>query len=155
LLILAIVATTGVGIVGALAEQPSAESARERMRRFRTTGTPHDLEQVPQTGWKSEQFNRRLRRIKLPPGFQITRHAVVHDARHIAVTRNNANVLVGTHKPNIYVVVDREKDRVADEAKRFAPAVGFTQPSPCYSPDGFVKAMRQEAPPIRTAYAAV
>ena len=74
----------------------------------------------------------------MPPGFQITLYAVVPDARHMAVTRNNANVFVGTRKTNMYVVVDRDKDRVADELKRFAPAVRFTQPYPCYSAEGFL-----------------
>jgi metallophosphoesterase superfamily enzyme len=38
----------------------------------------------------------------------------------------------------MYVVVDHDKYRVADEVKRYVPAVRFTQPNPCYSPEGFL-----------------
>jgi glucose/arabinose dehydrogenase len=128
----------GLWAGGSWAQPATGEGALERMQRFQTTGTALDLEQVPQTGRRADQIRRNLQRIKLPPGFEISLYAVVPDARHMAVSRNNANVFVGTRKTNMYVVVDRDKDRVADEVKRFAPAVRFTQPNPCYSPDGFL-----------------
>ncbi len=123
----------------AVAQQPQSDAqALQRMQNFQTTGQSLDMETVPQTGRRADQIRRNLQRIKLPQGFQIDLYAVVPDARHMAVTRNNANVFVGTRKTQMWVVVDRDKDRVADEVKRFAPAVRFTQPNPCYSPDGFL-----------------
>lgn len=138
LLVSTIALTLGLWAGGSWAQQATGDGALERMQRFQTTGTALDLEQVPQTGRKADQIRRNLQRIKMPPGFEISLYAVVPDARHMAVSRNNANVFVGTRKTNMYVVVDRDKDRVADEVKRFAPAVRFTQPNPCYSPDGFL-----------------
>lgn len=121
------------------AQQPQSDAqALQRMQNFQTTGQSLDMETVPQTGRRADQIRRNLERIKLPQGFQIELYAVVPDARHMAVTRNNANVFVGTRKTQMWVVVDRDKDRVADEVKRFAPAMRFTQPNPCYSADGFL-----------------
>ena len=122
----------------AQAQQATSDQALERMRGFQTTGTPLEAQTVPQTGRRADQIRRNLERIRLPPGFRIDLYAVVPDARHMAVSRNNANVFVGTRKTDFWVVVDRDKDRVADEVKRMAPAIRFTQPNPCYSPDGFL-----------------
>ena len=47
---------------------------------------------------------------------------MVPDARHMAVGPNAGIVFVGTRKNNIYAVTDRNKDRVADEVKVFAPS---------------------------------
>ena len=49
-----------------------------------------------------------------------------------------AVVFVGTRKTDLWAVTDRTKNRTADEVKRFAPAISFTQPGPCFSPDGFL-----------------
>lgn len=124
---------------GAIAQQaPTDAQALQRMQNFQTTGQSLDMETVPQTGRRADQIRRNLQRIRLPQGFQIELYAVVPDARHMAVSRNNANVFVGTRKSQMWVVVDRDKDRIADEVKRFAPAVRFVQPNPCYSADGFL-----------------
>lgn len=122
----------------AQAQQATGDQALERMRSFQTTGTPLEMPSVPQTGRRADQIRRNLERIRLPDGFRIDLYAVVPDARHMAVSRNNANVFVGTRKTDLWVVVDRDKDRIADEVKRVAPAIRFTQPNPCYSADGFL-----------------
>lgn len=134
-----LLASAAVLVFGAAqAQQVTGDQALERMRSFQTTGTPLEAQTVPQTGRRADQIRRNLERIKLPPGFRIDLYAVVPDARHMAVSRNNANVFVGTRKTDLWVVVDRDKDRIADEVKRVAPAIRFTQPNPCYSPDGFL-----------------
>jgi hypothetical protein len=46
---------------------------------------------------------------------------------------------VGTRKDKVWSVVDRDRDRVADQVKDFAPSLTFDIPNgPCFSPDGFL-----------------
>jgi len=46
---------------------------------------------------------------------------------------------VGTRKQNVWVVTDRDKNRVADEVKEFAPSIDFIIPNGvCFSKDGFL-----------------
>ena len=46
---------------------------------------------------------------------------------------------VGTRKTKVWSVTDRNKDRVADEVKDFAPSINFTIPNgPCFSKDGML-----------------
>jgi len=41
-------------------------------------------------------------------------------------------------------MTDRDKDRVADDVKRFAPSIDFTIPNGvCFSPDGFLFVVEQ------------
>ena len=59
---------------------------------------------------------------------QIELYAVVPDARHMTVGPSTGMVFVGTRKTNVWAVTDRNKDRVADEVKRFAPSIDFSIP---------------------------
>jgi glucose/arabinose dehydrogenase len=46
---------------------------------------------------------------------------------------------VGTRKDKVWSVTDRNRDRVADEVKRFAPSLDFVIPNGvCFSKDGFL-----------------
>jgi glucose/arabinose dehydrogenase len=46
---------------------------------------------------------------------------------------------VGTRKEAVWAITDRNKDRVADEVKRFAPSIQFAIPNGvCFSRDGFL-----------------
>ena len=56
-----------------------------------------------------------LAKIKLPPGFKIGLYAEVPNARSMAVGKPMGVVFVGTRQSSVYAVVDRDKDRVADE----------------------------------------
>ena len=47
----------------------------------------------------------------------------------MAVGPNAGVVFVGTRKSKVYAVTDRDKDRIADEVKVFAPSVDFTIPT--------------------------
>lgn len=114
----------------------------QKLQEFRTTGTPLDLETLPQTGPNAEQLKKNLARIKLPQGFKIGLYAVVPDARQMAVGPTTGVVFVGTRKTRIWAVTDRNKDRVADEVKAFAPSLSFRVPSgTCFSKDGFLYAI--------------
>ena len=127
----------------ALAQAPSAGNL-DRLSEFRTTGTPMAIPQTPQTGAKPDAIKRNLARIKLPPGFRIGLYAIVPDARHMAVGPQGIVTFVGTRKSKIHAVTDRDKDRVADEVKEFAPSIRFTVPNGvCFSRDGFLFLVEQ------------
>src|SRR3546814_801543 len=57
----------------------------------------------------------------------------------MAVGPQGIVTFVGTRKTDVWAVTDRNKDRVADEVKRFAPSIDFAIPNgPCFSEDGFL-----------------
>jgi glucose/arabinose dehydrogenase len=117
---------------------PATGGNLERLQQFRTTGTSMQIETVPQEGRRADALRRNLERIRLPDGFRIELYAVVPDARHMAVGASGV-VFVGTRKTRVWAVTDRDRDRVADEVKVFAPSVGFSVPNGlCFSPDGFL-----------------
>ena len=124
----------------ALAAGPAAaQDNLQKLQDFKQTGTALELETVEQGGQRAETIRRTLERIKLPPGFKIELYAIVPDARHMAVGTNVGVVFVGTRKTKVWAVTDRDKDRVADEVKRFAPSVSFKFPNGvCFSRDGFL-----------------
>ncbi len=116
-----------------------AQTNLDRMRNVQTTGTSYAAQLIDQSGRKAEQLKRNLQRIKLPDGFKISLYAIVPDARHMAVGPQGTVLWVGTRKVDVYTVVDRDKDRVADEVEAFAPPIGFKVPNgPCISKDGFL-----------------
>ena len=122
----------------ALAQQPAAGNL-EKLSGFKTTGTSMEMREIPQTGAKAEAIKKSLARIKLPRGFKIGLYAIVPDARHMAVGPNAGVVFVGTRKSKMWAVTDRDKDRVADEVKEFAPSIPFAIPNGvCFSKDGFL-----------------
>ena len=111
----------------------------EKLSAFKVTGTPLELETVPQTGKKADNIRKFLSRIKLPAGFKIDLYAIVPDARHMAVGTNVGAIFTGTRKTKVWAVTDRDMDRVADEVKVFAPSLDFTVPNgTCFSKDGFL-----------------
>ena len=121
-----------------LAQQPTAGNL-EKLSEFKTTGAPMEIPHIAQTGTKAEAIKKSLARIKLPSGFKIGLYAIVPDARHMAVGPQGVVVFVGTRKSKVWSVTDRDKDRVADEVKEFAPSIGFTVPNGvCFSKDGFL-----------------
>ena len=110
-----------VSALPALAQQPSAGNL-EKLGDFRDPGTP-EMAHIPQTGPKAEAIKKSLAKIKLPRGFKIGLYALVPDARHIAVGPQGIVTFVGTRKSKVWSVTDRDKDRVADEVKEFAPSI--------------------------------
>src|SRR3979411_3371295 len=123
---------------------PQPPNALETLGAMRHTGSTADWPEVPQTGQKAEQVKQNLTKIKLPPGFHIALYALVPDARHIAVGPQGVVTFVGTRKSKVWAVTDRDKDRVADEVKEFAPSISFAIPNGvCFSKDGFLFIVEQ------------
>jgi len=111
----------------------------EKLQGMQSTGTSMAFQTVEQTGEYADQLRENLKAIKLPDGFEITLYAVVPDARHIAVGPQGVATFVGTRKQDVWVLTDRDKNRVADEVKRFAPSIEFAIPNGvCFSKDGFL-----------------
>ncbi|MGF1475111.1 MAG: PQQ-dependent sugar dehydrogenase [Geminicoccaceae bacterium] len=110
-----------------------------KLQNFQPTGTSMDIETVDQGGEYAEQLQANLERIEMPSGFSIELYAVVPDARHMAIGKSTGMVFVGTRKDKVWAVTDRNKDRVADEVKQFAPSLQFNVPNGvCFSDDGFL-----------------
>jgi len=110
----------------------------EKLGNFQTTGVT-EFTFVEQGGDFAEGIKKTLERITLPPGFKIGLYAIVPDARHMAVGPQGIVTFVGTRKDKVWSVTDRNKDRVADEVKDFAPSLQFAIPNgPCFSDDGFL-----------------
>ena len=109
------------------------------MMDVQATGSSFEDVMIPQTGKKADQIRKNLEQVKLPPGFKIDLYAIVPDARHMAVAPQGTAVFVGTRKTDVYTVVDRDKDRVADDVQAFAPPLDFKVPNGvCFSKDGFL-----------------
>jgi glucose/arabinose dehydrogenase len=116
----------------------AAAGTLETLGAMKITGAT-DFNVIDQTGPNADAIRANLKRIKMPEGFKIDLYAVVPDARHMAVGPQGIAVFVGTRKTDVWVVTDRNKDRVADEVKDFAPSLPKSIPNgPCFSPDGFL-----------------
>lgn len=138
----ALLASTMLAGVMMIASPASAQQSTdnlEKLSNFQTTGASMEMESVPQTGPRVDAFKKTLSNIKLPDGFKISLYAIVPDAREMAVGPTTGVVFVGTRKAKVWAVTDRDKDRVADEVKVFAPSINFKLPNGvCFSKDGFL-----------------
>jgi glucose/arabinose dehydrogenase len=125
-----------LGGASTLAFAQTQESNLERLSNFQTTGTS-EFEVIEQGGEKAAAIRRILEKVRVPSGFKIDLYAIVHDARHMAVGPQGIVTFVGTRKTKVWAVTDRDKDRVADEVKDFAPSLAMAIPNgPCFSPEG-------------------
>jgi glucose/arabinose dehydrogenase len=121
----------------AVAQQPNPDNL-EKLSSFKSTGVT-EFTFIDQGGANAEAIRKNLEKIKLPDGFKISLYAIVPDARHIAVGPQGIVTFVGTRKTKVWSVTDRNKDRVADEVKDFAPSLPMAIPNgPCFSKDGFL-----------------
>lgn len=94
---------------------------------------------VEQDGPTAEALREIVPHIKVPDGFEVSLYAVVPDARSMAVAPQGTVTFVGTRKDKVWSVVDRDRNRVADQVMDFAPSITFDIPNgPCFSPDGFL-----------------
>jgi len=131
-----ILSNTVAGIAILFAASAHADNL-EKLGKFQTTGTT-EFTTIDQGGTNAEAIRNTLKRIKMPDGFKIDLYAIVPDARHMAVGPQGVVTFVGTRKTKVWSVTDRNKDRIADEVKDFAPSIDFTIPNgPCFSKDGF------------------
>ena len=115
-----------------------AESNLETLGKFKTTGVT-EFKVIEQNGENATAISKTLERITLPEGFNIGLYAIVPDARHMAVGPQGIVIFVGTRKTEVWAVTDRDKNRVADEVKNFAPSLTKAIPNgPCFTKDGFL-----------------
>ena len=122
----------------ALAQSANVPDNLEKLGNFQTTGVT-EFTFIDQQGPYADGIRENLKRITMPDGFKIDLYAVVPDARHMAVGPQGIVTFVGTRKDKVWSVTDRNKDRVADEVKDFAPSLTFAIPNgPCFSKDGFL-----------------
>ena len=122
----------------AFAQTADVPDNLEKLSNFQSTGVT-DFTYIDQTGEYADGIKAILEQITLPAGFKIELYAVVPDARSIAVGPQGVVTFVGTRKDKVWSVTDRNKDRIADEVKDFAPSLTFSIPNgPCFSKDGFL-----------------
>ena len=125
-------------IISLFAHNVWAQSALETLGQFKTTGVT-DFIVIDQTGDNAASISQTLERITLPEGFKIGLYAIVPDARHMAVGPQGIAVFVGTRKTEVWSVTDRDKNKVADEVKNFAPSLPKAIPNGlCFTKDGFL-----------------
>ncbi len=94
---------------------------------------------VAQDGATADALREIIPHINVPDGFTISLYAVVPDARSMAVAPQGTVTFVGTRKDKVWSVVDRDRNRVADQVMDFAPSITFDIPNgPCFSKDGFL-----------------
>ena len=131
-----------VAVLALMAVSPAAAQSDDNMKKLQgmqSTGTSMDFQTIDQTGGYADQLRKNLEAITLPDGFEISLYAVVPDARHIAVGPQGVATFVGTRKQTVWAITDRDRNRVADEVKQFAPSIDFTIPNGvCFSDDGFL-----------------
>lgn len=122
----------------AFAQNADVPDNLEKLSNFQSTGV-RDFTFIEQSGDYADGIKKVLEQITLPDGFKIELYAVVPDARSMAVGPQGIVTFVGTRKDKVWSVTDRNKDRIADEVKDFAPSLTFTIPNgPCFSKDGFL-----------------
>ena len=131
------------GVIGAICISMSPFSALAqdnltRLGQFKTTGVT-DFIYIDQDVAEADAIRETLSHISLPDGFQIELYALVPDARHMAMAPQGTVLFVGTKKTQVWAVMDRNRDNVADEVKNFAPSIEFDVPNGvAFSPDGFL-----------------
>jgi glucose/arabinose dehydrogenase len=128
---------TGLLFGTMLAAPVSAQDNMEKLANMQKTGANFTF--VEQGGATADSLRNIVEHINVPEGFEVSLYAVVPDARSMAVAPQGTVTFVGTRKDKVWSVVDRDRDRVADEVKDFAPSLTFDIPNgPCFSRDGFL-----------------
>lgn len=116
----------------------SAQTNLEKLGQMKVTGTKEHTV-IDQNAPEAAAIRETLKHIKLPEGFKIELYALVPDARHMAMAPQGTVLFVGTKKKKVWAVMDRNRDRVADDVKDFAPSLEFDVPNGvAFSKDGFL-----------------
>lgn len=115
-----------------------AQTNLEKLGQFKLTGTTaHTV--IDQNAPEADAIRKTLKNIKMPEGFKIELYALVPDARHMAMAPQGTVLFVGTKKKKVWSVMDRNRDKVADDVKDFAPSLEFDVPNGvAFSKDGFL-----------------
>lgn len=128
----------GVLLTSALGTPVVAQDNLQTLQNMqRTQGTSFTF--IDQGESRAEALKATVPLVSVPDGFEVSLYAVVPDARSMAVAPQGTVVFVGTRKDKVWSVVDRDRDRVADQVMDFAPSITFDIPNgPCFSADGFL-----------------
>lgn len=125
-------------VLALMAAPALSQSNLEKLGSFKVTGTKEHVF-VDQSAAEGDSIRSVLEGIKLPEGFKIELYALVPDARHMAMAPQGTVLFVGTKKSKVWAVMDRNRDRVADEVKDFAPSLEFDIPNGVtFTKDGFL-----------------
>ena len=129
---------TACAVTALMATNASAQTNLEKLGAFKVTGTK-DHTYVDQNSPAADSIRNILKGITLPDGFKIELYALVPDARHMAMAPQGTVLFVGTKKTKVWAVMDRDRNRVADEVKDFAPSLEFDVPNGvAFTKDGFL-----------------
>jgi len=129
---------TAVAACTLLSGTALAQTNLEKLGALKVTGTK-DHTVIDQSEEAGASIRSVLEGIRLPEGFKIELYALVPDARHMAMAPQGTVLFVGTKKSKVWAVMDRNRDRVADEVKDFAPSLEFDVPNGvAFSKDGFL-----------------
>jgi len=125
-------------LLGTMLAGPAlAQDNMEKLSNMQRTDA--EFTYIAQEGERVEALKAILEHINVPDGFEVSLYAVVPDARSMAMAPQGTVLFAGTRKDKVWSIVDRDRNRVADEVKDFAPSVTFDIPNgPCFSPDGFL-----------------
>lgn len=128
-----IAGVAGMAMIAPAMAQDNLETL-QNMQRTSATFT-----EIAQDGARADSLEAILPHINVPEGFEVSLYAVVPDARSMAVAPQGTVTFVGTRKDKVWSVIDRDRDRVADQVMDFAPSIAFDIPNgPCFSRDGFL-----------------
>lgn len=128
---------TGLMLATILAAPGLAQDNMDKLTNMKKTGAT--FTHIAQEGGRAEALRDILQHISVPDGFEVSLYAVVPDARSMAVAPQGTVVFAGTRKDKVWSIVDRDRNRIADEVKDFAPSITFDIPNgPCFSRDGFL-----------------
>ncbi|MBM9593605.1 PQQ-dependent sugar dehydrogenase [Roseitranquillus sediminis] len=125
-------------LLGTMLSGPSlAQDNMDKLTNMQKTDA--SFTHVDQEGERAEALREIVENINVPDGFEVSLYAVVPDARSMAMAPQGTVLFAGTRKDKMWSIVDRDRNRVADEVKDFAPSITFDIPNgPCFSPDGFL-----------------
>jgi glucose/arabinose dehydrogenase len=127
----------GLAMCTALSGPAVAQDNMEKLGNMQATGATFTT--IEQAGATADSLAAIIPHINVPKGFEVSLYAVVPDARSMAVAPQGTVVFVGTRKDKVWSVVDRDRNRVADQVMDFAPSITFDIPNgPCFSSDGFL-----------------
>ncbi|TRD20608.1 PQQ-dependent sugar dehydrogenase [Palleronia caenipelagi] len=130
--------TLSAFLLGTMLTAPAlADDNMEKLGNMQKTDASFTF--VDQEGERTDALKSIVPHINVPDGFEVSLYAVVPDARSMAMAPQGTVLFAGTRKDKVWSIVDRDRNRVADEVKDFAPSVTFDIPNgPCFSPDGFL-----------------
>jgi len=128
---------SGLLLSTVLAVPVAAQDNMDKLTNMQKTGAT--FTHIEQEGDRAEALRDIIQHIDVPDGFEVSLYAVVPDARSMSMAPQGTVLFAGTRKDKVWSIIDRDRNRVADEVKDFAPSITFDIPNgPCFSPDGFL-----------------